>query len=106
MKKVVIAGGTGFVGRALIEEFGAAGYDVEILSRANKALQGAATVTWDGKTVGPWTNALEGAQAVVNLCGESLLQRWTPASMKRILDSRIGTTRLIGQAIAACSAPP
>jgi uncharacterized protein len=106
MKKVVIAGGTGFIGRTLIREFCEAGYDVEILSRANRALQGAATVTWDGKTVGNWTGALEGAHAVINLCGESLLQRWTNASKKRMRDSRIGTTKLIGEAISVCDQPP
>lgn len=106
MKKVVIAGGSGFIGRALISAFTASGYEVVVLSRSDKAVEGARRVSWDGKTLGAWQEELNGAHAVVNLCGESIMQRWTNASLAKIRESRIKPTELIGEAIANCATPP
>lgn len=107
MKKVVIAGGSGFIGRALVSEFVAAGYEAVVLSRSARPVPGARVVTWDARSPQQqWVGELEGASAVVNLCGENVLQRWTPANLERIHESRIGTTRLIGAAITECKEPP
>lgn len=106
MKKVVIAGGSGFIGHALVAAFNAKGYEVAVLSRGDKAIEGARRISWDGKTLGAWQEELNGAHAVVNLCGESIMQRWTPASFAKIRESRIKPTELIGEAIANATTPP
>lgn len=105
MKKVVIAGGSGFVGRAVVDVFAEAGYDVVVLSRSGKPGGGSRVVKWDGKGPGNWYDEVNGADVVVNLCGESVLKPWTPANMASIRESRIGPTCLIGAAIAASSQP-
>lgn len=106
MKKVVIAGGSGAIGKALVAEFASRGFEITVLSRSGKAPQGANGQSWDGKSIGGWASELEGAQAVINLCGESVMQRWTESSKKRLLDSRVEPTRTIGEAISACKSPP
>lgn len=96
--KIVIAGGTGFIGKALVgalEE-----HEVVVLSRSGGG------VTWDGEHVGPWASVLEGALAVVNLSGESISQHWSEASKRRILESRVLSTRTIGEAVEQCATPP
>ena len=106
MGKVVIAGGSGFIGRAVVAAAVEAGHEAVVLSRSGKAGPGARAVQWDGSTLGPWTGELEGADGVVNLAGETILKRWTLAHRKAMRSSRLGTTRLIGEAVAACSNPP
>lgn len=103
--KVVIAGGTGFVGRHLVEELANAGYDCVVLSRDGKAPAGAQAVTWNSDA-GPWANELEGACAVVNLTGEPIDQKWTEEAKKKILDSRLESTSAIAEAIAKAKTPP
>ncbi len=61
---------------------------------------------WDGKTLGPWALALEGAEAVINLAGRSVNCRYTPENRREIVDSRVAATRVIGEAVAACKVPP
>jgi uncharacterized protein len=110
--KVVIAGGSGFLGRPLAAAFTADGHNVVVLSRTAKAApapaRGLRTVPWtpNGDT-GPWAGELDGAAAVVNLAGESIAaRRWSDAHKKRILDSRVQATRSLAAAIRASSAPP
>lgn len=124
--KVVIAGGSGFLGRPLAQSFIRDGHDVVILTRVQgtgplaatghnprngrKESQagGQAPVQWTPNgDVGPWAAALDGADAVVNLAGESIAaRRWTPAHKQRILDSRIHATRSLATAIGRASTPP
>lgn len=104
--KVVIAGGSGFIGQALIEEFGCHGYEVVVLSRSGKPIEGATVEMWDGKTLGDWTRDLDGAEAVINLVGEPITMRWTEENKKKILGSRVESTTLIGRAIRGCIAAP
>lgn len=61
---------------------------------------------WDGETEGPWALALEGAEAVINLCGRSVNCRYTKENRREILESRVRATRAIGRAIARCKVPP
>ena len=61
---------------------------------------------WDGRRPGPWTLALEGAEAVINLAGRSVNCRYTGENRREILESRVASTRVIGEAIAACKTPP
>jgi uncharacterized protein (TIGR01777 family) len=103
-KRIVLAGGSGFLGSILSDHFSAAGWEIIVLTRKQKGSQKAAL--WDGKTLGPWTEQLEGADALVNLSGRSINCRFTPHNRKEILDSRVDSTRILGQAIARFKKPP
>ena len=116
--KIVIAGGSGFLGSPLAEMYAEDGHDVRMLTRSLESgetrhdpgtgVPGITRVGWkaDGKS-GPWAAALEGADGVVNLAGESLAsKRWSEASKKRFRDSRILSTRSLAEAIRAASTPP
>lgn len=103
--KIVIPGGSGQVGRILAREFHKAGHDVVVLSR-KPADAPWRTVSWDGETLGDWASEFEGADAVINLAGQSVNCRYTPENRKRIMDSRVKSTRVIGDAIVQASKPP
>ena len=101
--KVVIAGGTGFLGRPLAEALARDGHDVVSLSRGNAAsgARGARVVSWapDG-SVGPWAAEIDRATAIVNLAGESIAaRRWSAAQKRRIHESRLLATRSLVNAI-------
>jgi uncharacterized protein (TIGR01777 family) len=103
--KVVIPGGSGQVGTILARALHADGHEVVVLSRAaGKAPW--AVVTWDATTMGPWASQLDGADAVVNLAGRSVNCRYTPQNREAIEQSRVRSTRIVGEAIAAASRPP
>lgn len=104
--KVVIAGGSGFIGHALIKHFQDLGYEAVVLSRSPSTDPVARIVAWDGETVGEWAKELEGAKAVINLSGESIVKHWSKEAKARILTSRVQSTRAIGQAIPQCAAKP
>lgn len=108
--RIVVAGGTGFLGRPLCHALAAEGHQVAGLTRrANPRPDPPLTfVTWhpDGGS-GSWAAALDGAGAVINLTGESLAGgRWTSARKQRLRDSRLFPTRSLVAAIAEASAPP
>src|SRR5438270_1976827 len=107
--RVVIAGGSGFLGRALTDSLAADGHDIVVLSRSPRGPAGRVRqVAWtpNGRA-GPWSADIERADAVVNLAGESIAgRRWTRAHKQRILDSRVHATRSLVAAIARASAPP
>ncbi len=110
--KIVISGGSGFIGRALCRVLAARNHDVVVLSRrAGETELGLdpslRVVAWDGLTAGPWERELDSADAVINLAGASIAEaRWT-AERKRVLsDSRIAPTRLLAQALGRASARP
>jgi uncharacterized protein (TIGR01777 family) len=107
--KIVIAGGSGFLGSALTARLAADGHEVVWLSRTTgRSTSGARTTarTPDG-TAGPWARELEGAGALVNLAGESIAGgRWSAARKQRILDSRVRATRSLVAALAQAAAPP
>jgi uncharacterized protein len=108
--KIVISGGTGFIGTALLDALSSANHEVICLSRSGSAGRTAhANVRyelWDGSGSGAWISIVDGADAVVNLAGASLSQRWTAAHKKRIVDSRLGTTRSIVDAIRRAHTRP
>jgi uncharacterized protein (TIGR01777 family) len=104
--RIVVSGGTGFLGRAVVPALRADGHDVATLTR-RKATD-AREVTWspDG-SVRDWGRVLDGADAVINLAGESIgARRWTAAEKSRIHDSRLLATRSLVRAIAQASHPP
>lgn len=105
-KRVVLAGGSGFIGRELARQWLAEGFSVTILSRGAKPIEGCKVVPWDSAGVGTWREEVEGSAVVVNLSGEPIAQRWTPAVRKGIMDSRVNATRAVGKAIQSCLTPP
>jgi uncharacterized protein (TIGR01777 family) len=105
VKKIILAGGTGFLGRLLSTFLAARGYQVVILTRSPKSLNGVPEIGWDGRTLGGWVDQLEGA-AVVNLAGRSVNCRYHERNQRLIMDSRICPTRVLGEAIAKCKTPP
>jgi uncharacterized protein (TIGR01777 family) len=103
---VVVTGGSGFIGRALCHALCEGGHHVAVLSRnpqeAKLHLDPSVTIIgWDGLTRGAWERSLEGAEGVINLAGEPIAAaRWTAGRKQALRDSRIGTTRLLIQALA------
>ena len=103
--KIVIPGGSGQVGAILARAFVADHHDVVVLSR-HPAQAPWRTIVWDAETLGDWAHELEGADAVINLAGRSVNCRYTPENRRLILDSRVKSTQVVGQAIAQASQPP
>jgi uncharacterized protein (TIGR01777 family) len=104
--KYVLAGGTGQVGMILRRALTAAGHEVVILTRRPGQAAPAREVGWDGATLGPWTAEIDGSDVVINLAGRSVSCRYTPASLRAMMDSRVRSAEVIGQAIAAAARPP
>jgi uncharacterized protein (TIGR01777 family) len=116
--KIVIAGGSGFLGSPLAEMYAEEGHDVRVLTRSlmtgdtrhdpGTGLPGVTRVGWkpDGSS-GPWASVIEGADGVVNLAGESIADgRWTAQRKARMRASRILATRSLASAITAAAKPP
>ena len=105
--KIVIPGGSGQVGAVLTKDFQSAGHEVVILGRGTESsLHGARHVHWDARTLGAWALELDGADVVINLAGRSVNCRYTPENRQLISDSRVQSTRVVGEAIAAAKNPP
>jgi uncharacterized protein (TIGR01777 family) len=103
--KIVIPGGSGQVGSVLARAFVVEGHQVVVLSRkpAEASWQ---VVEWDGETIGPWADEIDGADVVINLAGQSVNCRYHASNRRLIKESRINSTRAVGQAIARASRPP
>ena len=108
--KVVIPGGSGQVGTVLARAFVRDGHNVVVLSRRPQDEPRTTApwliVAWDGETLGPWTTELEAADCVINLAGTSVNCRYHAANRRRIIESRVRSTRAVGQAIARAASPP
>jgi len=103
--KIVLPGGTGQVGTLLARAFRGDGHEVVVLSRRPQPAPWRG-VAWDAATLGPWAAELDGAEVVVNLAGRSVNCRYTPANRRAILESRVQSTTVVGQAIARAARPP
>jgi uncharacterized protein (TIGR01777 family) len=105
--KIIIAGGTGFIGNFLKEYFGTKAERVIILSRSPAREEGnIAYLPWDGKTLGSWKEQLEGAEMLINLAGKSVNCRYTEKNKKEIFDSRTYSTQVLGEAVKQLQHPP
>lgn len=105
--KFVLAGGSGFLGRTLAKWFADRNADVVVLSRQRcDRLPGVRMVGWDGRTLGAWSGELEAATALINLAGRSVDCRYHARNRRLIMDSRIESTRVLGEVIRGCRQPP
>lgn len=119
-KKIVIAGGSGFIGQEICNYFGADN-EIVILGRQTNETSGNAFganninkkvskniryVKWDGRTIDGWSHEINGAELVINLAGKSVNCRYTEKNKQEIFDSRTNSTRAIGMAIQQSTAPP
>lgn len=101
--KVVIPGGTGQVGTLLRRSLIAQGHNVIVLTRRPTQPH---EVAWDGQSLGAWAKEFEGADAVVNLAGRSVSCRYNEANLQAMMDSRVRSAEIVGEAVARCDAPP
>lgn len=97
-KKIIIAGGTGFVGKYLSQKYKAIGYNVIIISRQKKH------INWDDQSA--IVTALENSTMLINLAGKSVDCRYNKKNKKTIFNSRTDTTKMLGNAILNCKIPP
>ncbi|UZR94852.1 TIGR01777 family oxidoreductase [Chondrinema litorale] len=102
MRKIVIAGGSGFLGKALVAYFRDKGIETIVLSRKPEASQ----IYWDGKSIGDWVDVLEGSDALINLSGKSVDCRYNQSNRDKILSSRIESTKVLNIAMSQCKNPP
>ena len=106
-KRIVIAGGSGFIGRALAKEFHSQGCEVIILTRTPR--QRADTIQeiyWDGEHVGEWISVLDGAEALINLTGKNINCPHTPENLRDITASRVNSVNTLAEAGAHVQIPP
>lgn len=117
MKRIIVSGGTGLIGRELVASLAADGHKVVVLSRNPQEYRaalppGVSAVYWDARTVGDWAQEVDGSDAVVNLAGESLSgdgflpDRWTADKKSRIRESRTGAGSVMVEAIAMAKNKP
>ena len=106
-KRIVIAGGSGFIGRALAQEFSAQNFEVVILTRTPRArTENIREVEWDGKHIGEWIQNLDDAEAVINLTGKNINCPHTPENLSAIIASRVDSVVAIEAALAHVKIPP
>jgi uncharacterized protein (TIGR01777 family) len=103
--KIVIPGGTGQVGTVLARAFEKDGHDVVVLSRHTADLPWR-VIEWDGKSVGEWASEVDGADVVINLAGRSVNCRYHEKNRRQMMDSRVDSTRAVGEAISKAANPP
>lgn len=119
-KKIIIAGGSGFIGQEIARYFENEN-EIIILTRKTSGeknnrnhytslnkneLSKIRFIKWDGQTIGDWANELDNADILINLAGKTVNCRYTSENKKEIIDSRIDATKVLGKAISQCIKPP
>jgi uncharacterized protein (TIGR01777 family) len=106
-KRIILAGGSGFLGQTLAKEFFARNFEVVVLTRApRERSDGVVEVKWDGASGGEWLKFLDGAEAVVNLAGKNINCPHTPENLRELIDSRVNSVRAIAAAFESVKIPP
>src|SRR5271155_4633050 len=106
-KRIVLAGGSGFLGQSLAKELRKKNYEVVVLTRSpSERGGGIKEVLWDGEHLGEWIQFLNGADAIVNLIGRSVNCRHTPENVREINESRVNSVRAIAAAFIHVKNPP
>ncbi|CAG5081099.1 TIGR01777 family oxidoreductase [Parvicella tangerina] len=103
MRKIIIAGGTGFIGKELEQHFQSKGDHVVILTRNPKKDN---EIYWNGRDIGKWADVIEGSDILINMSGRSVDCRYTAANKKAIMNSRINSTAALQKVVKFCSNPP
>jgi uncharacterized protein len=103
--KIVIPGGSGQVGTLLARRFHTDGHEVIVLSRQPSTAPWRA-IPWDARTLGAWAAEMDGADAVINLAGRSVNCRYNAENRAEIMQSRVDSTRVVGEAVARSVKPP
>ena len=106
---IILAGGTGLIGSALVRELSNRGHSLVLLSRYGKESDNRqiSIINWDAENQGPWVEKVLNADAVVNLAGESLgAARWTKMQKERIVQSRVNATTALVHAMEKASKKP
>jgi uncharacterized protein (TIGR01777 family) len=107
MKKIVVAGGSGFIGEPLVRRLLSRGHDVAVLTRNASRVRAGRAVIWDPLTQGGWSDDVAAADVVINLAGENVGGgRWTESRKQRIIDSRVSATTALVDAMRSQSAKP
>jgi hypothetical protein len=106
-KRIVLAGGSGFIGSALAKDLCARNFEVVVLTRTPRARKdGVREVQWDSEHIGEWIQFLDDAEAVINLTGKNINCPHTPENLRKILDSRVNSVLVIAQAFDHVSKAP
>lgn len=103
--KIVIPGGSGQIGTLLARAFTTDGHDVRVLSRTPQ-IRDWKVPEWDAKKLGPWAADIDGSDVVINLAGRSVNCRYNSENRRQMMDSRVDSTRIVGEAIARSANPP
>jgi uncharacterized protein (TIGR01777 family) len=105
--KIILAGGSGFIGSALASEFSRRGYEVVVLTRSpRERADGAREVAWDAESSGAWIKELNGAEAVINLTGKNINCPHTEENLRAITASRVKSVNALAGAFAKIKSPP
>ena len=103
--KIIIPGGTGQVGTIIARDLHANGHEVVVLGRDPQPREWR-VVKWDAKTLGDWAAEIDGCDVVINLAGRSVNCRYNEENRRQIMESRLQSTRIIGEAISKAANPP
>lgn len=106
MKKMIVTGANGFLGKYLCHWFHKLGWEVVGVSRHGGVASVARDVRWDGRSLGEWASELDGAEVVINLAGKSVNCRYGEKNKALIFQSRQESTAVLGEAIRKCEKPP
>ena len=107
--KIVMAGGTGFLGQLLIKSFienTDQQHDLVVLSRGGVLPNPVRLVPWNARTLSEWAKEVDGADVVINLTGQSVKCLYTDKKLEILRESRVRSTQVIGQAIRQANKPP
>lgn len=107
MSKLIIAGGSGFLGNAIIQYLKNQFEEIVVLTRnIDKKSNTVRYVTWDATSIGDWQYELEGSDVLINMAGRSVDCRYTEKNKRNIMDSRVDSTRILNQVVASLENPP
>ncbi|HEY0029519.1 MAG TPA: TIGR01777 family oxidoreductase [Bacteroidia bacterium] len=107
INKLILAGGTGFLGQAIVDRFNSNGTEIIVLTRGgDRKDKNIRYIHWDGKTLDKWAAELEGTDVLVNLTGKSVDCRYTEKNKAEIISSRVNATKVLGDAISKTKNPP
>jgi len=106
MFKIILAGGSGFLGKCIIDHFKESS-EIVVFTRGQSSVKGnLRLINWDGKTLGNWTKSLENADVLINLNGKSVDCRYTESNKRLIYSTRIESTKILGKAVQQSKNPP